>query len=377
MEKYTFLLDNIILIVVCIILSLVFIVLPLPNNEGLKSYRITLRLFAISYFTLAVLTLLNLLSDNEEINYPIDLTTISLQTTLFSISLISLFDSYFVNKRYVLKHMFPTLLFVVSSVLVSIIWGYPTLHNMHDFVRNYTHPATILIILFLFYCIAQIIYFIVVFKSQVKKYKLKLNDYYSNTFQLQLIWVSYCFYSALTFVILVIIFIFFFTPIFGLIITAINFIFYTVFGLYYIQYPLTYIHIESMFITSSLVNREEPESNSRILSWKKLKSMIIDEKYYLRSDVNIEEMAQFLKIGRTTLSNFINKEEKMNFHTWINTLRIEEAQQIIFSNPDYSFAKVADMIGFSEPTNFSRQFKLITGHSPSVWKQKQKEISIS
>ena len=126
-----------------------------------------------------------------------------------------------------------------------------------------------------------------------------------------------------------------------------------------------------MLTISSSVNNEESEMNSRSLSWIKLKFMILDEKYYLRPEVNIEEMAQYLKIGRTTLSNLINKEEKMNFHAWINTMRIEEAQQLFIANPDHSIAQVADMIGFSEPSNFSRQFKQITNQSPTVWKQKQ------
>lgn len=371
MGHNAFLLENIVLIVVCIIMPLIFIVIPLPRKKGLKNYRISLRFLAFSYFTLSFLTLLNLLFDNEEINFPIDLTTISLQTILYAFSLITLLNSNFANTPYVLKHLSPTLIFIFLSVVFGKFWGNPTLHNFDDFVMNSTHPSVLLNMLFLLFCIAQLIYFLGLFISQEKKYELKLDDYYADKYRLSLIWVRYCFYGAFALATLVTISLFISTPTFGLVITGINILFYTVFGLCYIQYPRTYIIIEPMLTISSSVNNEESEMNSRSLSWIKLKFMILDEKYYLRPEVNIEEMAQYLKIGRTTLSNLINKEEKMNFHAWINTMRIEEAQQLFIANPDHSIAQVADMIGFSEPSNFSRQFKQITNQSPTVWKQKQ------
>jgi len=93
------------------------------------------------------------------------------------------------------------------------------------------------------------------------------------------------------------------------------------------------------------------------------------EKYYLKAGVTIEEMAQHLKIGRTTLSSFINCEEEMNFNLWINSLRVEEAKALLVEYPTYNLTQIAEMIGYSESSNFSRQFKLITNESPSVWRQ--------
>lgn len=371
MEQYAFFLVNVILIVVCIIMSLVFIVLPLPRKEGLKSYRSSLRFLAISYFILAVLTTLNLLSDNKNVNFAIDLTTISLQTILFSFSLIILFNSSYANVTYVLKHIFPTVLYIFISLIFAKIWGVNSMYSINVFRVNQIQPGAVLNMLFLLFCIAQIIYFSLIFISQAKKYKLRIDNYFADTDRLRLIWVSYCFYGALSLVFLVIISMFVASPAFGLVITGINSVFYILFGLYYIQYPNTYVNIEPMFVTSDLNNNEDLKINHQSISWGKFKSVIIDEKYYLRPGVNIEEMAQYLKIGRTTLSNLINKEEKMNFHAWINTMRIEEAQQLIIANPDHSIAQVADMIGFSEPSNFSRQFKQITKQSPTLWKQKQ------
>ena len=89
----------------------------------------------------------------------------------------------------------------------------------------------------------------------------------------------------------------------------------------------------------------------------------------IESGVTIEDLANKLNIGRTTLSNLINREEGVNFNTWINRLRIEEAKQLLIDNPDYTIAKISEMVGYTEQANFSRQFKQITGESPLLWRK--------
>ena len=79
-------------------------------------------------------------------------------------------------------------------------------------------------------------------------------------------------------------------------------------------------------------------------------------------------MAQTLRISRNTLSNLINSEEKQNFYSWINSLRIEQAKILFLERPDYTIGQIAQLTGFSETTNFSRTFKKITGHTPSDWR---------
>jgi AraC-like DNA-binding protein len=103
-----------------------------------------------------------------------------------------------------------------------------------------------------------------------------------------------------------------------------------------------------------------------------MKHKIKSTKYYLRTGVNIEEMSQYLKIERTTHSTFNNNKEAMNFNMWINSLRIEEAKKSLIEFQEYNHALIAEMVGYSELSNFSRQFKNITKVSPSVWVKKTK-----
>ena len=152
-----------------------------------------------------------------------------------------------------------------------------------------------------------------------------------------------------------------------MVLTVIYIIFYMVFGICYIQYPRTYLYIEPV-IYPGIYTPEETSKYNRRLNWEELKKSILTEKYYLKPEVNIEDMAHHLKIGRTTLSKFINSEENMNFNGWVNSLRIEDAKKLLITYPDYTLIEISEMVGYSESSNFSRQFKLITKVSPSVWR---------
>jgi len=371
MSQNIFLTVNIVLIVVCIVIPLFFLFIPIPQKKGLKNYRISLRFLALAYFALSVLTVIGVYHGNIETDYVMNLTAISLQTILFAFSLIVLLNPNFSNTYLVLKHLIPTFTVVILSVFFKIIWKYQPLHTITEFIHHSDQPSAVVALLFFIFCIVQLVYFFRLFHLQLKKYEAKLDDYYADTYRLKLHWVSYCFYAATFFCVLVIISILIPDPLFGVIVTAINSIFYVVFGLCYIQYPSIFNIIEPALNTSILSQNIDQPVTAKALSWEKLKSKIISEKFYLHSEINIEEMAQYLKIGRTTLSNFINKEENVNFHTWINKLRIEEAKQLIRNNHDMSVMQIAEQIGYSESSHFSRQFKQITGESPTVWRQHQ------
>jgi len=125
-----------------------------------------------------------------------------------------------------------------------------------------------------------------------------------------------------------------------------------------------------MFVQEN--NKDEFAKVRKRINWIQLKEQILEDKYYLGEGVNIQEMAQYLKIGRTSLSTFINNHEGMNFNQWINKLRIEEAKHLLIANPAFSLTQIAELVGYSEASNFSRQFKQITTESPSVWRQNNK-----
>lgn len=370
MENYISVLVNTALIVSSITLALVFLANPFPEKNALKNYRNSLRFLAMAYLAVAFLSI-PYVFEGYISDVPVDLTALSFETILFSIALIVLFNPLYISRKFLLKHIAPTLGYILLFNLFSFIWGSPEYKGIQTSDFGYfCHPTAILNGIFLLFCIAQLIYFTIRFRAEANKYRSKIENYFAETDHIKLVWVRYNFYSALAFGVLIIISIIISSSDFSIVVTMINIVFNTVFGLSYIQYPKTYNKIEALL----LVNEENTGNSikyARKKSWSEYKSQIISEKYYLRPGVNIEDMAQHLKIGRTSLSNFINSEEGVNFNTWINTLRIEEAKLLLLDSSHQSLSIIAERVGYSESSNFSRQFKLITHESPSVWKQQQ------
>jgi len=370
MKHYAFLFVNTTLIVGCIGLAVIFLTLPLPKTEALKKYRISLRFLAGGYLTMAIIKILVMAFDLSLVNIvSMDtLITASLQATLFVISLITLINPRFVTKTYLYKQIAPVLILGILDMIFCTIWEDLQIHSIADLIRYKFHPVMIIRELFLFYYIFQLIYLTRLFFRQVKLFGYEMANYFSECSNQCLPWVKYCFYAALSVGIGALLSCFMLADSWIFMFTVIYTLFYLGFGIYYIQYPRRFVYIEPAIYPPGS-STDKVLNNKKRLVWDELKNKIIADKYYLTPGVNIEDMAQYLKIGRTTLSTFINNEEDMNFNVWINSLRVEEAKNLLTNFPEYSLSQVSELVGYSEPSSFSRQFKLITNESPSVWRQ--------
>lgn len=59
----------------------------------------------------------------------------------------------------------------------------------------------------------------------------------------------------------------------------------------------------------------------------------------------------------------------LSVNRWINSLRIDEAKEIMLHKPDIGLAEIAELVGFADLAHFSKQFKLKEGTSPSAWRK--------
>jgi len=370
MENNVLIFVNTALVIGCAVMAIVFLVLPIPSKKGLNKYRISLRILAGAYLTLAILNGLLMVLNVETVNLismPV-LTISSLQATLFASSLITLLNPSHITRSYLYLQLIPVLILTCIYALVAYKYGDPNINNFEKLIQFASNPALIIRETLLLFYIFQLIYLTRSFRRQVRKYEKQIDNYFADSYQLQLPWIKYFFYLALSIGICAIISCFVFSIYMVLGFTIICTFFYIFFGIYYIQYPNTYVFIEPL-IYSYTEQIEEITKIPKRIDWSEMKQQIITNNYYLKPGVNIEEMASYLKIGRTTLSLLINTKEDMNFNTWINSLRVEKAKSLLIAYPEYNLTQIAEQIGYSESSNFSRQFKLITTESPSTWRQ--------
>jgi AraC-like DNA-binding protein len=96
---------------------------------------------------------------------------------------------------------------------------------------------------------------------------------------------------------------------------------------------------------------------------------IMDEKLYCDEDLTLNRMALILGITPHQLSEYINTHEKVNFNTFINRYRIDEAKKMLSGPARWSVLSVAFAVGFNSKDAFYRAFSDSVGMSPGEYRR--------
>lgn len=352
------------------LMGVVFLFVYVPDNKHLRNYRISLKILAIDYILLGGMDLLVLFwlknPDIQPFNF-IRILISAIQSFLFTFALINLLNPHLVTLRKLIINALPLVLFTLIYVVFVHIFGNIEISSLLEIEEGIKHPTMLVRVLFSAFYIVQMSYYTYIIILTTLRFRSKIKNYFSDTHRLNLKVFQFMAGGAILIGILA-----FFTQIipyqnFQYTVLVAIFIFYLLCGIQYINYNKVFVIIQPVIViaTETGLNelKEQPNTN-----WKKWKLKIIEEKLYLKEQVTLEEIAQKLQTSRTTLSNMINSEEKQNFYSWINCLRIEHAKTIISKSPDYTVAQIARLTGFTETSNFSRTFKKITGYTPSSWR---------
>jgi AraC-like DNA-binding protein len=100
-----------------------------------------------------------------------------------------------------------------------------------------------------------------------------------------------------------------------------------------------------------------------------LKEVMHEERLFTNPDLSLTDLADHLNVHPNHLSQVINTFEGKNFFDYVNSLRVEAFKWLV-EQPDsqrYTLLGLAYDCGFNSKTSFNRNFKKITGLSPSVY----------
>ncbi len=108
-----------------------------------------------------------------------------------------------------------------------------------------------------------------------------------------------------------------------------------------------------------------------------LTKVINEEKIFVNPELTLAELAQTLDVHPHNLSQVINTYEEKSFYDYINLKRIEEFKRIVAlpENRKFTLLALAHDCGFNSKTSFNRNFKNLTGLSPSDY-LKQTQIKL-
>lgn len=90
-------------------------------------------------------------------------------------------------------------------------------------------------------------------------------------------------------------------------------------------------------------------------------------KHYMRIN-KVEDVATVFNYNYTYLSRLFKKMTGTTMIKYITAKRVEAAKNMMKQNIDMSLGTISDMVGYTDQHYFSRTFKLITGVSPSEYR---------
>ena len=96
------------------------------------------------------------------------------------------------------------------------------------------------------------------------------------------------------------------------------------------------------------------------------------ETYYHES-IQLEDLASMTHLSRFYISHSFKKEIGMAPMEYLIAIRIKESK-ILLRTTNYSISQVADIVGFTTPTYFSKQFRKSTGISPTDYREQYQGV---
>ena len=118
--------------------------------------------------------------------------------------------------------------------------------------------------------------------------------------------------------------------------------------------------------TNDLAQRRMDRLEKALDLWKKNKG-------WRKPVRTIGEVAESLGTDTGTLHRYFKERVGMDFRTWRNRLRLEEAKRMLLERPDLQAAEISRRVGFSDRSNFAREFLAYTGFTPGQWRTHGRE----
>ena len=99
----------------------------------------------------------------------------------------------------------------------------------------------------------------------------------------------------------------------------------------------------------------------------RFEDLIVTEQLFLKQGIRISDIASMLETNRTYVSRLVNNTYNMSFSDYINTLRIDYAEQYLIHHREAKQSDIAAACGFPNASAFNNVFKKITGVTPKIW----------
>ena len=343
--------------------GLCFLFLHIPKSLFLKPYRRARKMMALAYLGLSLLYVLEIIFDHQGGNIvltrSIKLAVGSFQALLFTYTFISLINTGFAIRKRLLWEVIPIGAFTLAILITGLLGGDSVAFNASYF-------------LFILYYLSMLIRYLFLFFREYKACSERADNYYADDEALRIRWIYYSFWGIFTIGVFLVPLLFVHENFYYTAFTLSFIVFYSYFGIGFIQYAFRYKRIAPLAIVSEV---RKPTNNDNSVQYaqkqhiRQALDVWLSKNSFLQPGLTIEMLASELSTNRTYLSNYINQVEQQTFRSWINSLKINRAKELLLEHPDMLVVEVANLAGYSDSSNFNKQFVKQTGISAQTWRK--------
>lgn len=88
---------------------------------------------------------------------------------------------------------------------------------------------------------------------------------------------------------------------------------------------------------------------------------------HMEKNLNVQQISKEFSISPTYLGKLFHKHKNMSMNSFLTSIRMERAKEILRHNPNMMIRELAQRIGYQDQFYFSRVFRSYTGVSPSEY----------
>ena len=368
-------------VITSFVLGSLLLLIKAPNTEYSRKIGKTKNTIAICFYICSILFYVCLrysgVGDYEIFSSMMMFVVNAVASAVLSFSLINLLDeTYIENDKFYLN---VGIIAVVSIVFMKSFWW------EEGWIRTAVRVAVI--VLFIVQCIAHILVFNKAYAKRLKQ----VEAYYDEEEDYRMKWIRFCYVIMMLTQMFILVYMLLprgFMKIYN--------IWYSIFLLYFTANFISFLGSHKLLLDAFAYktlsghdlmqkiaenksrrktvkdNSQEPSviiSEADIRRLERSIDQWVKQKKYCEYDKSREEVAKELRTTKEHLHIYFSTIKGVDFKTWRTELRVEEAKKLLLENKDVSTNIVGEAAGFSDRSNFHRQFVKIVGGSPKQWRE--------
>ena len=368
-------------VITSFVLGSLLLLIKAPNTEYSRKIGKTKDTIAICFYICSILFYVCLrysgVGDYEIFSSMMMFVVNAVASAVLSFSLINLLDeTYIENDKFYLN---VGIIAVVSIVFMKSFWW------EEGWIRTAVRVAVI--VLFIVQCIAHILVFNKAYAKRLKQ----VEAYYDEEEDYRMKWIRFCYVIMMLTQMFILVYMLLprgFMKIYN--------IWYSIFLLYFTANFISFLGSHKLLLDAFAYktlsghdlmqkiaenksrrktvkdNSQEPSviiSEADIRRLERSIDQWVKQKKYCEYDKSREEVAKELRTTKEHLHIYFSTIKGVDFKTWRTELRVEEAKKLLLENKDVSTNIVGEAAGFSDRSNFHRQFVKIVGCSPKQWRE--------